>query len=168
MRSFHKSCAKSPATHIKTFLWIFIRRVCYFSGFGNSLSFEGHRRNVCLSLFPHNSYSWVNRHVPECVCVWVSVNTRRLHMFHLHLKQSCLYWPKIPLRTAFNLPWQTAEAHTHLRFSGNCFCRRTHTHTHERLPSQFKRAVIQKSANVFTLSGANIVVSETVQSRSEF
>lgn len=84
MQPFHKSCAKSPATRIKTFLRIFIRRVCYFSGFGNSLSFEGHRRNVRLSLFPYNSYLCVGRHVPECV--WAGVNTERLHMFHLHLQ----------------------------------------------------------------------------------
>lgn len=36
-----------------------------------------------------------------------------------------------------------------------------------RLPSRFKKAVLQTSAYVFTLSGANIVVSETILSRPE-
>ncbi|MED6239277.1 hypothetical protein ATANTOWER_004333, partial [Ataeniobius toweri] len=33
-------------------------------GFGNSLSFEGHRRNVCLSLLQHNPCLCVDRHLP--------------------------------------------------------------------------------------------------------
>lgn len=67
---------------------------------------------------------------------------------------------EIPSRLAFSPP--VAHIHTPTQVGCELFL-----YSLTRLPSQFKKAVVQKPTNVFTLSGANIVVSETVLRRGQ-
>lgn len=104
------------------------------------------------------------------VCACVSVNTDTPHITpHVHLEQAAAAY----LRSPRGLPSthqsqrsQTDVTHTHTRACALAVDS-AFTHTHTLLPSQFKKAVAQKSADVFTLGGANIVVSKNISSEPE-
>ena len=114
---------------------------------------------VCLSSHITHICVWVGKipvFVNVCVCVCPNIDTP--HMPLMHLKQAAFAYLKSP-EVCLQPNCCNTHTHTHIRSEFSSL--------HWRLPSQFREGLAQKSADVFTLGGANIVVSESIWSGPE-